>query len=66
MLIVNGKPMHFRSQPQTVQQLLEHLRIEDRRLIVEKNKQIVDSSRHQEEPLEAGDRIEIVHFVGGG
>lgn len=66
MLIVNGKPMDLQPMPETVQALLEHLQIENRRLIVEKNRQVVDPSRHGEERLAAGDRIEIVHFVGGG
>lgn len=66
MLIVNGKPLELKPMPQTVRQLLERLQIAHRRLVVEKNKQIVDADSYDSEPLKPGDRIEIVHFVGGG
>jgi thiamine biosynthesis protein ThiS len=33
---------------------------------VERNGKIVSSERFGETALEAGDRLEVVHFVGGG
>lgn len=66
MLVVNGKPLDLKPMPETVHELLEQLKLSHRRLIVEKNKKIVNSSHYDTEPLSSGDRIEIVHFVGGG
>lgn len=66
MLVVNGKELDLEPMPQTVQELLDQLRLQDRRLVVEKNKEIVDPERYEEERVARGDRIEIVHFVGGG
>lgn len=66
MLVVNGKTLDLEPMPETVQALLDHLKLYNRRLIVEKNKEIVDPSRYDAERLVSGDRIEIVHFVGGG
>lgn len=66
MLVVNGKRLDLEPMPKTVRSLLEHLKLNHRLLIVEKNKQIVDPARYETARLSAGDRIEIVHFVGGG
>lgn len=38
----------------------------ERRVAVEINGEIVPRSRHGERRLEAGDRVEIVHALGGG
>lgn len=66
MLIVNGKPLELNPIPSTVEELIEHLGLGDRRVMVEKNAEILDPEQHSTEQLTNGDRIEIVHFVGGG
>ncbi len=38
----------------------------DRRVAVEVNREIVPRSRHHEHVLHEGDRVEIVHAIGGG
>ena len=38
----------------------------DRRVAVEVNREIVPRSRHREHVLHEGDRVEIVHAIGGG
>lgn len=38
----------------------------DRRVAVEVNGQIIPRGRHGEHVLQAGDRVEIVHALGGG
>jgi sulfur carrier protein len=50
----------------TAAQLVEILELTGRRLAMEVNGEIVPRSRHDEHRLAAGDRIEIVHAVGGG
>jgi thiamine biosynthesis protein ThiS len=51
---------------ETVAALLERLRIDPRRVAVERNLEILPRTRYAETRLADGDRIEIVQFVGGG
>jgi len=62
---VNGEP---RVVPPglTVERLVEHLGLADGPVAVEKNRVIVPRAAHGTTPVEPGDVIEIVHFVGGG
>ncbi|WP_347318703.1 sulfur carrier protein ThiS [Rossellomorea sp. RS05] len=50
----------------SVDDLLIHLKTGERMLIVEWNKQILNKAEHRDIKLNAGDWVEIVHFVGGG
>jgi sulfur carrier protein len=50
----------------TVAELLSRLAMPSRGIAVELNQQIVPRSRHAEQKLRDGDRIEIVSLVGGG
>ena len=61
---VNGEP---RTVPEgmTVASLLAELEVEGR-VAVERNREVVPRARHGEVTLEAGDRLEVVTFVGGG
>lgn len=45
--------------------LLEKLEIEGR-VAIDRNGEIVPRSQHADTQLEAGDRLEIVHAIGGG
>jgi thiamine biosynthesis protein ThiS len=64
-LRVNGEP---RTVPAgtTVADLLDALELVPGMVVVERNRQILDRSRYVEVELEAGDVLELVHFVGGG
>ena len=46
--------------------LLSHLRLDARKVAVERNEEIVVRSSYDSTRLQAGDRFEIVHFIGGG
>jgi len=46
--------------------LLEELQIPQTRVAVEINLEIAPKATYGERTLQDGDRIEIVHFVGGG
>lgn len=46
--------------------LLEKLGLDSERLAVEVNQRIVRRTDWESTTIEEGDRIEIVHFVGGG
>ena len=66
MLIeVNGEP---RDVPQslTLTELVEHLDLAPERLAIELNRKVVRRADWQARVLNEGDRVEIVHFVGGG
>jgi thiamine biosynthesis protein ThiS len=47
-------------------QFIEHLQLKSDRVAVEVNLQIAPRNRWKETVLREGDRLEIVHFVGGG
>jgi thiamine biosynthesis protein ThiS len=50
----------------TVSDLLRELGLEAGRVAVERNREILPRPKWPETCLEAGDRYEIVQFVGGG
>ena len=62
---VNGEP---RALPAglSLTGVLEHLELDPRKVAVERNLEIAPRSRYDAIEIEAGDRLEIVHFVGGG
>jgi thiamine biosynthesis protein ThiS len=64
-ITVNGQEKRV-SAPITVLDLLASLAIEPRKVAVERNLEIVPKSAYDAVTLAAGDRIEIVQFVGGG
>lgn len=64
-VLVNGEPVEIKDG-MTVAELLEHLRIGRERVAVEVCLQIVPKITYDTHRLSEGDKIEIVHFVGGG
>ncbi len=52
--------------PATLLELLVHLDLDPRTVVVERNREIVRRVRLGETMLAEGDSIELVHFVGGG
>ncbi|MCW8919573.1 MAG: sulfur carrier protein ThiS [Gammaproteobacteria bacterium] len=46
--------------------LIEELGLAGRRVAMEVNQEIVPRSRYAEQTLQAGDKVEIVHAIGGG
>ena len=50
----------------TVRELLEHLELNPSLVVVERNREILERKRYGEVPVEPGDTLELVHFVGGG
>jgi thiamine biosynthesis protein ThiS len=64
-IVVNGE-RRLVPGPATLHDLLRQLGLDPRTVVVEHNRRIVRRPRLAETPLEAGDAIEVVHFVGGG
>ena len=64
-IIVNGKPASVPFDA-TVHDFLVSKRMTDAMAIVERNGEIVPRGSYGDTPLQAGDRLEVVHAVGGG
>lgn len=62
---VNGNAMEF-PDGATIAALIERLTLTGKRLAVEVNEDIVPRSQHPEFILSEGDRVEVVHAIGGG
>ena len=64
-LTVNGEERQFASVGD-VAGLVAALGLDPRKVAVERNLEIVPRSIYRQTGLTDGDRIEIVHFIGGG
>jgi len=64
-IMVNGEQRTV-SDGLTAEQLVRDMDITGQRIAMEVNLEIVPRSRYPEHTLKAGDRVEIVHAVGGG
>jgi sulfur carrier protein len=63
-IIVNGEEKIVTEM--SLLQFLESLGIDPRRVALELNLEIVSKNAYETTVLRDGDRLEIVHFVGGG
>ena len=64
-LTINGEQKKF-DPPMTVEQLLGEIGLAPRKVAVERNLEIVPKSNYAGISLDDGDRLEIIHFIGGG
>ncbi|HQQ63810.1 MAG TPA: sulfur carrier protein ThiS [Pseudomonadales bacterium] len=64
-IILNGKPVEVADHT-TVTALIDQLGLAGKRIAVEVNEDIVPRSAHANHILQADDRVEIVHAIGGG
>lgn len=64
-IIINGKT-EILQKPMNVLELLEFLVLSKSQVAIERNGEIVPRSRYGEVLLSAGDRLEVVTFIGGG
>ena len=64
-IYLNGEP---REVPENLNllQLLEWLKLPGDRVAVERNREIASRSTWAETLIQPDDRLEVVHFVGGG
>ena len=65
LLLLNGEQREF-PDGLTLAALVDHLGMKADRVAVELNLEIVPRTKWQDTNLKSGDRLEIVHFVGGG
>lgn len=62
---LNGAPYEL-AGPVSLGRLLETLALSDKKVAIELNGEIAPRSARASTMLAEGDRVEIVHFVGGG
>jgi sulfur carrier protein len=67
-IILNGQPRSFTTLPESpsLEDLVLELGLKSDRVAVEHNGEIVPRTGWSEASLAEGDRLELVHFVGGG
>ena len=64
-IVVNGEARQL-DAASNIADLLNLLGLPHSKIAVERNLEIVPKSAYKEIVLSDGDRIEIVHFIGGG
>ena len=64
-LRINGEPREI-ERPLSVRELLTTLGLDPAKIAVERNLEIVPRSQYADVTVAEGDRLEIVHFIGGG
>jgi thiamine biosynthesis protein ThiS len=64
-ILVNGEPRRVPG-PASAADLLRHLGLDPRTVVVELNRRIVRRPALGDTTLTDGDSVELVHFVGGG
>ncbi len=63
---LNGQPVELPEDVKNIDDLLRHYQLENRIVIVELNHEIADKSKYTQLPIADGDKVEMIHFVGGG
>ena len=64
-IIVNGKELEIKDNT-TIKELLNELKIEDKVMAAAVNMQIVKKDNWNNHIIKEGDKVEFLHFVGGG
>ena len=62
---LNGNPYEINAET-NLNQLLDKLKIKKTKLAIEVNGVIVEKNKYLKFILNKGDKVEIVHFIGGG
>lgn len=65
-LLINGVDHFDLPDGLTVAALLARLELPEKKIAVERNLEIVSKSTFDKTMLYDGDRLEIIHFIGGG
>ena len=61
---LNGESRSVRAE--TLSELVVELELQKRMIAIERNLEVVPKSQYDETRLLEGDRIELVHMIGGG
>lgn len=64
-IILNGKPHNIKENANIIF-LLQTLSLSEKKVAIEINEEVLPRENYVKKILLAKDRIEIVHFIGGG
>lgn len=64
-IILNGKPHNIKEKTNIIT-LLETLSLSEKKVAIEINEEVVPRDNYAKKILSVKDRVEIVHFIGGG
>jgi sulfur carrier protein len=64
-LVVNGKELEVKNSI-NIEELLDNLKIKDKVMAVAVNMEIVKKENWNSATLKENDKVELLHFVGGG
>jgi thiamine biosynthesis protein ThiS len=64
-IVVNGNETHI-AERSVISDLIRSLDLNPVRLAIELNRRIIRRAEWDSTTISEGDRVEIVHFVGGG
>ena len=62
---LNGNPYEINTET-NLNQLLNKLKIQKTKVAIEVNGVIIEKNKYLKVILNKGDKVEIVHFIGGG
>ena len=62
---LNGKKVTIRSK-ETIYDLLKKLKLDNRKVAIEHNGVIIPKTSYKKKYLKSNDKLEVVHFIGGG
>ena len=64
-IVVNGETKNIKAQS-TVLDLLNELKVKEKTMAVAINMEIVKKEQWDKHQIKEGDKLELLHFVGGG
>lgn len=64
-IVVNGQPYQLEKSC-TIGDVICQLQLRSEHVVVEHNRVIIPRQSRENVPLQEGDSLEIIHFVGGG
>ena len=62
---LNGKKITIKSKA-SIYQLLKKFKLNNKKVAIEHNGTIVPRSNYKKKYLKNNDKVEVVHFIGGG
>jgi sulfur carrier protein len=64
-MLLNGESKEFKDNI-TVSELLEELKINPDKVVVEVDREIIDKNEYSIKKLRSASEVELIRFVGGG
>ena len=64
-VIINGDTFHF-EQELSIVAILKELEIDENRVVVEHNQQLIQQAQFHNQMVKSSDRLELLEFVGVG